>query len=208
MSPRNARWPRGRRAIDWTPVARLADCARARGWDRRSVRFSDYRAKPRREGRLGQGRGSVYLAHAWSRTDQHVRLTVMAELRPRGFHIVFEYDEPPFVHRPLQNPPLGLERHQRLDVVPHDPRQRQMGRGRRQIRDEERALAVRLDQKTLMVGRVPRREDAMNAGDDLAIPIDELHLPARRQWFPVVREVARRRALIRVRRPLVQLGTT
>ena len=47
--------------------------------------------------------------------------------------------------------------------------QRQMRDRRREVGDEERALAVRLDQQTLMVRRVAGRRDRANAGHDLSL---------------------------------------
>src|SRR5262245_65751854 len=78
-----------------------------------------------------------------------------------------------------------------------------MRRGRGEIGNVERLLAVRLDQKTLMVRRMSRCRNAPSARDDLPVALDEVDQPRLDQRDEVVREITRRRALIRVRRVLV-----
>ena len=65
----------------------------------------------------------------------------MLNVPPRNRSVVLEYHQPPLLHGLLQNASLGFESNQRLDVVAHDPRQRQMGMRRDEIAQIERALA-------------------------------------------------------------------
>ncbi len=46
---------------------------------------------------------------------------------------MLQHQQPLFIERLLENPPLRLERNQRLYVVAHDPWEREMGVGGNQI---------------------------------------------------------------------------
>src|SRR3569833_2157234 len=133
-----------------------------------------------------------------------VRLAVVLDLRPCDDGIVLEDQRPAFVDGAFEDATLCLQRDERLDVVTHDPRQRQVRHRRRQVRDVEAQCAVAtVDEQTLMMWRVARRLHRMNSRDDLAVTVDELHLAGGAQRLEVVRKVARGRTLVRVRRPLV-----
>src|SRR6266404_9288106 len=88
-----------------------------------------------------------------------VRLPIMLEPTPRDRRVVLEHDQPVFVHRLLKNSPLRLERYERLDVVAHDPREREVGVRRNEIAQVESALPRRLDEDALVIGGVARCRD-------------------------------------------------
>ena len=64
----------------------------------------------------------------------------MFNASPRNGSIVLEDHEPLLVERLLEDLALGLETDQRLYVVPHDPRERQVRMRRNDIPEVEGAL--------------------------------------------------------------------
>src|SRR4029078_1584321 len=75
--------------------------------------------------------------------------------------------------------------------------------GGREIGNVESLLSVRLDEKPLVVRRVPGCRDATNPGHDLTVTLDEIDESGLDERNKVVREIARRGALIRMRGVLV-----
>ena len=90
--------------------------------------------------------------------------------------------------------PLGFQRHQRLDVVAHDPRQWQMRRGGNQVGDEERLLAVRLEQQSLMVRACVPASECLECRRTISrSPSMKSNDPRFDERNEIVREVAGRR---------------
>ena len=67
----------------------------------------------------------------------------------------------------LEHASLGLERHERLHVVAHDPRQRQVRRRRAEVAEEAGDLYPAIDQHTLVMRDVARRADDGDPGHQL-----------------------------------------
>src|SRR2546425_9608147 len=79
---------------------------------------------------------------------------------------MLEDEEPLLGLRALVQPAASLERHERLEVVAHDPRKREVGGGRHDIGDEAGLLAAAVDENGLVIRHVPRRRQGPNAGQD------------------------------------------
>src|SRR5690349_4100288 len=73
-----------------------------------------------------------------------------------------------------------------------------MGRGRHQVREEARALAAALDHDGLVVGDVPGRGHAADAGKHVDLPLYRLEPDG----LEVMREIARLGALIGMAREI------
>src|SRR5207302_2530878 len=112
--------------------------------------------------------------------------------------VVLEEQQPPFRLRPLVQTALRRERHQGLKVVAHDPRQRQMGGGGHQVRQEADTLPRALDQDRLVKRHMPGRGEATDAGQRLGVA----RYQRERHWLEIGRQIARRRALVRAAREL------
>src|SRR5262245_40443953 len=80
-----------------------------------------------------------------SSSRQAVCLLVEPNSTPRNRRVMLDNARPPPRRRLRQHPPLGLERNQRLHVVPHDPRKRQVRGGRDEVGEIDRAVAVVLE---------------------------------------------------------------
>src|SRR6478609_6468320 len=78
-----------------------------------------------------------------------------------------------------------------------------MSGGGREISNVKSLLAVGLDEKPLMVRRVPGGRDSTNPGHDLTVTLDEIDESRLDERNKVVREIARRGALVRMRGVLV-----
>ena len=99
--------------------------------------------------------------------------------------------------------PLGLEGPERLHVVPHDPGQRQVGRRRDQVGRGRPASRRRSDTITdWCQGTWPGVTRTRDAGQDLAVALEQPELPGLVHRLEVVREVARPGPLVGVRREL------
>src|SRR2546425_7741809 len=95
---------------------------------------------------------------------------------------------------PLVQVPPRFERDERLQVVAHDPREREMGGGRHDVGDEAGLLSAALDEDRLVIGNVSRRGETPNAGQDEGLAIDQLE----RHTLEVVRQIAARRTFVGV----------
>ena len=73
--------------------------------------------------------------------SQPVHLPIMLHPAPGDRSIVLENDEPILVYSLLQDPSLCLQSDERLNVVPHDPRQRKMRLRRHNVAKVKRALS-------------------------------------------------------------------
>src|SRR3989441_6990722 len=87
---------------------------------------------------------------------------------------MLEDEEPLLGLRALVQPAASLERYERLEVVAHDPRKREVGGGRHDIRDEACLLAAAVDKNGLVIRHVPRRRQGPNAGQDFHLAVDQL----------------------------------
>src|SRR5260370_41516763 len=77
---------------------------------------------------------------------------------------MLEEQQPAFRFRPRIQSALRLEGHQRLQVVSHDPGKRQMGASGNEVREEADPLTTALNQYRLVIGDVPGRREAADAG--------------------------------------------
>src|SRR6266571_3240911 len=123
-------------------------------------------------------------------------LSVPSEPTRHDRRVVLEDQPPPLGLSSLIDAPPRLERDEGLQVIAHDPRQRQMRCRGHQVRDEARPLAAALDQDRLVIRDVSGRGESADARQDLRFSVDELERNARE----VVGEVAARGALVRVAR--------
>ena len=108
---------------------------------------------------------------------------------------MLEDQQPPLGLRLLIDAPSRLERDERLQVIAHDPRQRQMRNGGHQVGDETGLLARALEQDRLVIGHMTGCRDPADAGQDFGVAVDQLERHARE----VVWQVTARGALIGVR---------
>src|SRR5881397_752260 len=112
--------------------------------------------------------------------------------------VVLEPQQPAFGFGPAVQPASRLERDERLQIVSHDPWERQMRAGRHQVREEAGALTAALHQHRLMVGDVTRGRQAANPGHHLGFAGYQV------EGYPleIGRQIARRGALVPVTRKL------
>src|SRR5919108_906433 len=106
--------------------------------------------------------------------------------------IVLEKEQPALRLRARVQAALRLERYQGLQVVAHDPGQRQMGRGGYQVRQEADPLSRALDQDRLVKRHVARCRKAPDPGHGFRLPGHQ----RKGYRLEVRRQVARRRALV------------
>ena len=77
---------------------------------------------------------------------QHVRLPVVGDAPEADDGVVLEEHGPPVLLCPAQQAPLALQRRQRLDVVPHDPGEREVRARRDDVAEEAEALLAAGDE--------------------------------------------------------------
>ena len=130
----------------------------------------------------------------------------MFDVPPGHLGVVIKDHKPLLLEGTAQDPPFRLERDQRLDVVPHDPRERQVGDRRHQVAEQHGALAARLQQDALMVRCVAGGGNDPDPGDDIALAVHEVESTRFVDRHEVVVEVAGRRSLVDVRRVVVLTG--
>src|SRR5690606_9633820 len=115
---------------------------------------------------------------------------------PGGVGIVLEHQEPALLERAGPEAPLRLQRDERLEVVPHDPGQRQVRGGRADVGEEARRLAVALHEHRLVVRRVAGRGDHAHALRHGGLAVHEAPQAGLRDRPVIVLEVARADALV------------
>src|SRR5438105_2718551 len=144
-----------------------------RGWGSGSQPSEPWSTLPTCREAAGEARAAPACRIVAGKLARHERLhkpepLPVAPQSPRNHRrVVLEEQQPRLRLRPLVQAALRLERHQRLQVVAHDPRQRQAGGGRHQVRPEADAVPGALDQDRLVKGDVPRRGEAADAGQRL-----------------------------------------
>src|SRR2546427_111811 len=151
--------------------------------------------------RHGVGLAPTYLIVDRNLVERHRlhkcdSLSVPSEPTRHDRRVVLEDQPPPLGLSPLIDAPPRLERDEGLQVIAHDPGQRQMRCRGHQVRDEARPLAAALDQDRLVIRDVSGRGESADARQDLRFSVDELERNARE----VVGEVAARGALVGVAR--------
>src|SRR6266496_6790160 len=178
------------------PQPRTRDTGR-RSSNPRALSRAPERQRVRRTQRPLAVLSRLSLARA-ERVHKSERLTLASQ--PARYHrgIVLEAQQPPLGLRSRVQPALRLERDQRLQVVPHDPGERQVRGRRHEIREEAGPLARALHQDRLVIGNVPRRRQAADPGKRLGVARYERE----RDGLEIGRQIARRRALVRVAREL------
>ena len=85
--------------------------------------------------------------------------------------VVTENDDPVFLNNGLQPFSLGFERLQRIKVIRHDPRGRQVVASGKKIGDEENGFTSAGEFDGLNVGVVSGNADGGNAGEDFGIAV-------------------------------------
>ena len=107
---------------------------------------------------------------------------------------MLEYQEPLLGLGTLVEPTARLERDERLQVVAHDPRQRQVRRRGHEIRQKADAFATTLYQDRLVKRHVSGCRDTANALQDFRLAIDQL----KGHTLEIVGEIAARRSFVGV----------
>src|SRR5690554_4746926 len=128
--------------------------------------------------------------------DQRQLSVLLADPPPCDRRVVLEDQEPVLLLRALHDRALRFQRHERLDIIAHDPRERQVRTGGHDVGKKDRGLACGLDEDGLVMRGVARRAQHGNAGDDLDVPFDQVELPRVHDRVEVVLEVARLDALV------------
>src|SRR5688572_4172355 len=109
---------------------------------------------------------------------------------PRRYRVVGRNEQPPFLIRFSEEPPLRLQGYQRFDIIPHDPGKLQMGHGRRNIGQEAGCLSVRGHQNGLMIRRMAGREHNGYARDNRTWPLQQSHKTGTLDRIEVVPDIA------------------
>src|SRR6266567_5469735 len=117
------------------------------------------------------------------------RLALAAQPSRHHLGIVLEAEQPPLRFGLLVQMALRLERHEGLEVISHDPGEREVGRGRDQVRDEAGPLAAALEQDRLVIRHVAGGGETANPRERLRWAVHERE----RHGVEVGCEVARRR---------------
>src|SRR5690606_26397792 len=102
--------------------------------------------------------------------DQRQLSVLLADPPPCDRRVVLEDQEPVLLLRALHDRALRFQRYERLDVIAHDPRERQVRTGGHDVRKKDGGLAGGLDEDGLVMRGVARRAQHGNAGDDLDVP--------------------------------------
>src|SRR6266550_302021 len=131
-----------------------------------------------------------------SRLDKSKPLVFPRQATGHDLRVVLEHQQPPLRLGPLVDPPPCLEGHEGLQVVAHDPGQRQMRRCRDEIGDEAGLLPAAPDEDRLVIRDMSRRRQRVDPRQDLGFAVDQL----KRHALEVVGEIAARGALIGVPR--------
>ena len=111
---------------------------------------------------------------------------------------MLEYQQPIVPQCVGEQLPFRFQRHQRLHVVAHDPRQRQVVRRGDDIAKKAGRLAAGPQHDALVMRCVPGREPHGYAGHNLPVPRDEVEAVGRDDGRPVGRKVAGRCAFVGV----------
>src|SRR5712664_2696799 len=125
-------------------------------------------------------------------------LPVLCQSPRDDMGVVLENQQPLLRFGALIQPAARLERDERLQIVAHDPRQRQMGRRGHEIGYKAGPLGAALDQDRLVKRDVTRCRDPANPPQDLRFAVDQLEGHA----LEVVGEITAGRALIGMLREL------
>src|SRR6266581_4184030 len=128
---------------------------------------------------------------------------VLLHIPHLNLRIMFEDQQPFLLERPVQNPSLRFQCLQGIQIVAHDIWQRQVRHGRDEIAEVERRLPFRMNLYRLMMGGMPTSHDHRDAGDDLAIAVQELPLTHVRDRREILLEVTRACPLVGPHRILV-----
>src|SRR5687768_10362309 len=115
----------------------------------------------------------------------------MHDSSPGERRVVLEDQEPLFISGATQVFALRLERHERLDVVAHDPWEREVSSGRHEVAEVERSLAARLEERALVMRRGAGCTHDADPRDDLTVAFDEIEEARFSYRLVIVREIAR-----------------